>query len=241
MRWIYISPHLDDAVLSTGGLIYEQTHSGIPVEIWTILSGIPKEPELSPFAQVMHYIWGTTSAEQTVLSRRAEDDKAASLVGAKTVHFDFLDCLYRRGKNGDWLYLDVFVPPQEEDADLPRQIAESLAPRIARDDVLVCPLGLGSHVDHILVRRAVEMLGQPILCCVDIPYFFKHPETLGPYIAGMKEKTYPVTEAGLRSWHAAVDAYASQLSSLHEGSEQLHRSIQEYWETQEGISLYKPE
>ena len=28
MRWIYLSPHFDDAVLSCGGLIWEQTHSG---------------------------------------------------------------------------------------------------------------------------------------------------------------------------------------------------------------------
>jgi len=39
MRWIYISPHFDDAVLSCGGLIWEQTHKGITVEIWTVCAG----------------------------------------------------------------------------------------------------------------------------------------------------------------------------------------------------------
>jgi hypothetical protein len=37
MRWIYLSPHLDDAALSAGGLIYEQTQAGIQVEIWTFI------------------------------------------------------------------------------------------------------------------------------------------------------------------------------------------------------------
>ena len=29
MRWIYLSPHLDDAVLSCGGLIFEQSRQGL--------------------------------------------------------------------------------------------------------------------------------------------------------------------------------------------------------------------
>ena len=42
MRWIYISPHLDDAVLSAGGLLYDQAQKGIPVEIWTVVCGYPE-------------------------------------------------------------------------------------------------------------------------------------------------------------------------------------------------------
>jgi hypothetical protein len=53
MRWIYISPHLDDAALSAGGLIHEQTQAGLPVEIWTLMSGFPLVDEVSPLAQVM--------------------------------------------------------------------------------------------------------------------------------------------------------------------------------------------
>ncbi|MCE7860069.1 MAG: PIG-L family deacetylase, partial [Chloroflexi bacterium CFX2] len=30
MRWIYLSPHLDDAALSAGGWIFDQTRAGIP-------------------------------------------------------------------------------------------------------------------------------------------------------------------------------------------------------------------
>ena len=92
MRWIYLSTHLDDAVLSAGGLIYEQTKAGDPVEIWTFMAGAPSDTEYSPFAQLLHQQWGFSSAEETVRSRREEDKTAASLVGATTVHFDFLDC-----------------------------------------------------------------------------------------------------------------------------------------------------
>ena len=241
MRWIYLSPHLDDAVLSAGGLIYEQAKAGTPVEIWTFMCGLPEETELSMFARVLHYEWGTTTAEETLRVRRAEDVKAAGIVGAKVVHFDFLDCIYRRGRDGDWLYLDVYLPPHEDDADLPRQIAESIAPRLTRDDVLVCQLGLGSHVDHILVRRAAEMLGRPLLYDADIPYVFNHPDSLSPNTAGMKETVHRVTESGLRSWIEAVDAYASQLSTLFESPEDLRHSIRHSSEEKGGIRLWSLE
>jgi len=241
MRWIYISPHLDDAVLSAGGLIYEQTKSGFPVEIWTLMCGIPQNTELSMFAQVLHQEWGFSSAEETIRLRRVEDENAAAIVGAKTVHFDFLDCIYRRGRNGDWNYMDVFVPPHEDDADLPRQIAETIASRLSRDDVLVCQLGLGSHVDHILVRRAVELLERPLLFDADIPYLFDHPESLSPNIAGMKENFHAVTEAGLISWQDAVAMYASQLSTLLDSPEFLRESIRQYWAERGGIRLWTVE
>src|SRR5512138_2201689 len=91
MRWIYLSPHLDDAVLSAGGLIYDQTQAGIPVEIWTFMCGNrPKEYGDSPFAQKLHAEWGFSSAEETVRERRLEDRNAAAVVGATVTHFDFL-------------------------------------------------------------------------------------------------------------------------------------------------------
>src|SRR5512145_2891689 len=130
MRWIYLSPHLDDAVLSAGGLIYDQTHSGIPVEIWTFMCGDPQlGDDISPFAQVQHFMWGFPSAEAAIRGRREEDRNAAAILGAKAVHFDFLDCIYRRGEDGEWLYSDVFGPPHPDDSGIPTQIAETIASR----------------------------------------------------------------------------------------------------------------
>ncbi len=74
-------PHLDDAVLSAGGLIYDQAQSGMPVEIWTIMTGYPPEGEFSQFAQLQHYMWGFPSAASAVTARRQEDRNAAPIVG----------------------------------------------------------------------------------------------------------------------------------------------------------------
>jgi LmbE family N-acetylglucosaminyl deacetylase len=241
MRWIYISPHLDDAVLSAGGLIYEQTRAGADVEIWTFMCGFPPNDELSPFAQVLHYQWGIPAAADVVTARRAEDVKAAGIVGAKTFHFDYLDCIYRRGKNGEWLYSDVFIPPLEDEVDLPARIADSISARLKPTDQLVCQFGLGSHVDHVLVRRAVELLQRPLLYDVDIPYLFNAPQELAAKNAGMKENIHRITEAGLRSWQDAIAAYESQISSLFESPEAMKEQIRQYWAENSGLRLWSTE
>jgi LmbE family N-acetylglucosaminyl deacetylase len=211
MRWIYLSPHLDDAVLSAGGLIYEQARSGIPVEIWTIMSGYPPEGEFSQFAQLQHYMWGFRSAESAVSARREEDRKAAVIVGARTVHFDFLDCIYRRGSNGEWLYSDISVPAHIEDAALPDQIAAAILARLRPEDIVVCQLAVGSHVDHLLVRQGAEKMGIDLLYDIDIPYYLLRPDDLSTKSAGMNESVHPITESGLKAWHAAVSEYKSQM------------------------------
>jgi Uncharacterized proteins, LmbE homologs len=240
MRWIYLSPHLDDAALSAGSLIYDQTQSGIPVEIWTFMCGDPHLTEFSPFAQFLHAQWGFADAAETVRKRRIEDHNAASILGAKAVHFDFFDCIYRRGKHGEWLYQQINIPPQAEDAELPTQIASAITPRLQPDDVLVCQLSVGSHVDHVLVRQAAELLGRPLIYDIDMPYFLYKSEELEAKADGMTESVRRITEAGLERWLDAIVTYKSQLPTLGEAintPEKARESIQNYWEKWGGIRL----
>jgi LmbE family N-acetylglucosaminyl deacetylase len=240
MRWIYLSPHLDDAVLSAGGLIYDQTQVGIPVEIWTFMCGFPAPEDISPFAELLHSRWGFSFADEAVSARREEDRMAAGIVGAQVTHFDFLDCIYRRGANGEWLYAEIFQPPHVEDGDLPKRIAETITPRITPDDVLVCQLSVGSHVDHVLMRQAAELVGRPLLYDIDVPYIFYKSEEFVSKSAGMKETTYFITEAGLRSWQEAVLMYKSQLPTLGDAMDtarNAQESILAYWSEWKGIRL----
>jgi LmbE family N-acetylglucosaminyl deacetylase len=240
MRCIYLSPHLDDAVLSAGGLIYDQTHAGIPVEIWTFMCGYAPEEAVSPFAQLLHGMWGFSSAEETTRMRRAEDKNAAAIVGASVRHFDFLDCIYRRGADGEWLYSDVFLPPRPEDAALPAQIVETVSPHLQSDDMLICQLAVGSHVDHVLVRQGAELLGRSLRYDIDVPYIFYKPEELSPKSTGMQESIHPVTEKGLNSWKEAILEYKSQLPVLGEAfdtPEKAQKSIHSFWERYKGMRL----
>jgi len=200
----------------------------------------PLSEDVSPYAQVLHAQWGFSSAAETARGRRAEDNKAAAILEAKTFHFDFLDCIYRRGANGQWLYWDVFVPPHPEEAELPAQIAQAISARLQPEDLLVCQLSIGSHVDHVLVRQAVELLEYPLRYDIDVPYIFYHPQELGPKSAGMQESVYSITEAGANYWRIAAAEYKSQFVGLGEAfdtPEKAQASIQFYWAERQGIRL----
>ena len=238
MRWIYISPHLDDAVLSAGGFIYEQTKAGIPVEIWTMMCGYPPPGELTLRAQVEHFQWGTGTAEETIDLRREEDMKAAKIVGAKPVHLDTPDCIYRRGPDGEGLYLDIFVQPHPAEAHLPGEIAKTIARELESDDQVICQLGIGGHVDHILVRQAAECLKRPLWYAADVPYVFRQPGELAPQVAGMNESRYKITETGLKVWIEASLAYESQLSSLFDSPEDLEEKIRAYYSEAESFIIW---
>jgi len=173
-----------------------------------------------------------TSAEQVVRSRRVEDGKAAGLVGATPVHFDFLDCIYRRDSDGNWLYTDIFLPPHKEEFELPQSIADGIAQRLRSEDQLVCLLGIGSHVDHVLVRQAAEKLRRPLIYLADIPYIFKYQAELDEKAKGLKVTHWSVSDEGLRVWKVAIETYASQKGSLQDlmdGGETLERRIDHYW------------
>lgn len=238
MRLIYVSPHLDDAVLSAGGLIFDQARAGRRVEIWTVVCGFPPDGPLTPFAQVLHFRWGFASAEETVRMRRAEDQRAAAIVGAKAVHFDFPDCIYRRDADGEPLYpAGVFAAPHPADADLAGQMTSALAARLEPDDRLFCPLTIGGHVDHVLVRKAVEGLERPLLYFADIPYLLNAPEALTRFSDGGRPEVQKVSKDGVQAWVEGIAAYTSQIPTLFDSVDAIREKIENY--AQNGLKLWK--
>lgn len=239
MRWIYLSPHFDDAVLSCGGLIFDQCHAGEDVEIWTIFAGDPPPGPLSAFATVNHQLWGVTSGEQVISMRKAEDEAAAAIVGAGLVHFTIPDCIYRRSPEGAYLYTEsVFAALHPADKYLPRRIAAALKSELDLADVLVCPLTLGGHVDHVLARRAAESLRRPLHYYADIPYLLHSPEALLPAVQLLESSVFSVSPEGVKAWLEAVAAYKSQVDSLFHGDGSLFEAIRQYWGQENGIRLW---
>ena len=238
MSWIYLSPHFDDAALSCGALIWEQARQDIAVEIWTICGGDAPTGPLTPLAEACHREWGIASAVEMLVLRRRENQKAVRRLGARLVNFDFPDCIYRRSSTGEPLYVDVFglVNPLEE--ELAQEMAALLASRLLPDDTLVCPLGLGQHVDHILVRRAAEGLRRSLLYYADIPYLFRHAETLEPMTIGMKATLYSLPEEALVAWQEAASRYETQIDVLFESEAKMQEAFRMEWEVRQGIRLW---
>ncbi len=242
VRWIYLSPHFDDAILSCGGLIWEQSAAGMPVEIWTICAGDPPPARLSRFAARTHADWNTGTAAETVALRRIEDRNAARLVGAVAHHFPIPDCIYRRHPaTGRALYTrTVFRAPAHVEAPLAGQIADLIRARLTEEDTLVCPLGVGKHIDHTLTRRAAEMLQRPLLYYADIPYALNYPRQRAARTRGMLALDYSISRDGLRAWQKGIAAYASQISGLFPDVESMRAAIKTYWADKRGIILWQP-
>lgn len=236
MRWIFISTHLDDVILSAGGLIYERTRIGDAVEIWTLVCGFPPDSESSPLAQALHSQWGFRSAKDAIRSRRAEDQQAASVMGASVHHFDFLDCIYRRNAAGEWLYpQNTFIPICVDDDSLPALMTTALAERLQPDDIVLCPLALGGHVDHVLVRRAVENLGRPLQYYADFPYLLTDPAMKDT--SQMQSQRQRISLKGLAMWQNAASSYVSQIAMEFETPRKMRWDIAVYW--WRGIHLWQ--
>lgn len=242
MRWIYISPHFDDAVLSCGGLIWEQTHSGLPAEIWTVMAGDPPVGADSALAQQMHADWQTRSAQETVTMRRGEDQNAARRVGAAICHLPFPDAIYRRSQTGTLYYPNgIFVPPNPRESDLVNEITRQVAEKLTQYDTIVCPLAIGGHADHIITRKAIELLGRPLWYYADVPYAFRKPEELPTATEGMTGKTFFISPQGLAGWQESIAAHASQITSLFADVPEMRQKIKEYAQSTNGIMLWERE
>ncbi len=239
MRWIFVSPHFDDAALSCGGLIWEQVSKGLPVEIWTVCAGDPPPGIPSTQAAAIHQIWGFASAEQAVASRRVENQNAAAILGAEVVDFSIPDCIYRRSASGELLYTeDVFVSIHAEEKDLAADIAQALNSELQPEDIIVSPLAIGGHIDHHLVRLAAEQLSLPIRYYSDIPYLLNNPENLIPATLGLENAPHPISARGLEAWQRSIAAYSSQILMLFGSVEGMQDAIQRYWKPQPGLYLW---
>jgi LmbE family N-acetylglucosaminyl deacetylase len=240
MEWIYLSPHLDDAVYSCGGLIWEQVQAGEKVAVWTVCAGDPPPGPLSPFAESLHARWGF-GREATHL-RREEDRLACSLLGAAPRHFSIPDCIYRRSPvDGTAVYTteaEIFGPLHPEESGLVDGFTQELQ-QMPEGANLACPLGLGGHVDHRLARAAAEGSGRPLWFYADYPYVLEHGRELVKETAGMQAAVFPISERGLRTWEEAIAAYPSQVSTFWTDMQKMRERLRAYQGWAGGVRFWR--
>jgi len=219
---IFISPHLDDVVLSCGGTINLLRRKGFHVQVATVFAASPNST-LSPLAKWMHQTWRLPYDAPSC--RRDENSKALSYLGAQDICMSYKCSIYRQSKNGQHLYISkeqIFSQMWQHESKLLYTISEELQQILTSIDwmILYAPLGVGGHVDHLLVHQAVKracvgLNRNEIVFYEDLPYALEL-SALQQALAHCNLSTdqylfVPLTELDKQAKGNAIGFYASQL------------------------------
>ena len=228
-HWIFISPHLDDVVLSCGGLVWDLTQQGHQVEIWTLMAGFPVDEDFSPLAQENHLAWGMSGAA-AIRVRREEDHASCTILGAKAHHCDWMDAIYRRDPhtNEPIVHNDQELFSYRPEPALVEEITRFLDQATPKASRLVLPLGLGGHIDHQAVVQAGECVSREENFYADYPYILDEFENRMLWDNRLINIPRLLNQDALKAWQAAVLCYASQLSGFWRDESETCLALRNY-------------
>lgn len=217
MKLLAISPHLDDAAFSAGGLLATRVDRGWDVTVATCFTGNVARP--TGFALACQLDKGLAADIDYMALRRDEDVAACRELGAQAIHLPFLEAPHR----GYHTAAMLFEPRLEDDHIVdPLTMALSALVQAERPDLVLGPLCLGDHVDHHAVRAAMTRAcgGCDVLLWEDWPYADRQTR-----VAATPALIQPLTPDLHNRRIAACAAYGSQLGFQFGGVEAMATRI----------------
>lgn len=203
----FISPHLDDAVFSAGGLIaYLSRHT--QVEIVTVFTSASPRPYTFSATQFLKQC-AYADVDALFADRRNEDRSACAIIGITPVHLGHTDALWRKVSSPGILrrMLSRILPEflhayptyrlhiirggvSRHDKPLSMVLGEELKKIVGTDKehMLFCPLAVRSHIDHVLVRDVclAVFAKERVILWEDFPYNIANPigeKDIAPFAA----------------------------------------------------------
>ena len=162
---VVISPHVDDAFLSLGGMLSKNSHGHQKVvNIFCVSDFAPRGS--CPKGDV----------DCVTALRRKEELANCRLVGAEVDFLPFRDAKLRNYKR-----LIHDLPRYDEESDMIREVKEKIRVAAADAKTVFLPLAIGRHVDHLIVNRiglelAVEsQIPGDLFFYEDMPYSARKP------------------------------------------------------------------
>ena len=250
-RRLYLSPHLDDVVLSCGGQIARATRDGVPVDILTVFAGDepgPSEPVASSLVTQLYGLWQLVPG-RVMATRRLEDVAACAKLAAQPIQWTLQEAIHRRDpERRAALYPSLerlfgAIDPAEE--TLVARLAERFGgiPGVLENTRIVVPLGVGGHVDHRIVRAAAERaFGGALLYYEEFPYIVWKVFALRR--AGVHGRTWEVRRETLSADDvaariAAIACYASQVPPLFRTPQRIERLVRRHVRRARGERLWR--
>lgn len=189
----FISPHLDDAIFSVGGLMHTLNGKGIPLTIVNVFTSASKPPYTLSIKKFLNSC-GYKNADDLYKDRIIEDSKVADKINAKVINLGFTDALWRRKDvNGVSKIISSVIPEfgyvypiyrtsiakgniSAEDTKLQNSLMIKLQNLVTKKEkfVIFGSAGVGKHTDHLITRNALSKLKQEnVIYWGDYPYFEK--------------------------------------------------------------------
>ncbi|MEU6915097.1 PIG-L deacetylase family protein [Streptomyces olindensis] len=231
---VVLSPHLDDAVLSCGALMtHAMGRTQVRVVTFFTESGAP--PYTFSGRQYLRQV-GQPDAERLYRRRRAEDREVLARLGAAWLHLGLVDGLFRRKSGAPGrspgrvrrvlpevahvyptyrLHIATGRVSRHDARTLGRMLALLQELAAPPRPVLLAPCGVGGHVDHVLVRTAAELSGEPVIYYSDFPYNQRH--RLDPGFVDRASLIEVEWSRELAAKSALVRGYGSQARALFPG------------------------
>ncbi len=231
-RVLFLSPHFDDVAFSCGATLHALARAGCDVTLCTVFTRSIPQPR--GFALACQLDKGLGPEVDYLALRRAEDDAAATALGASRVLRLELPEAPHRGYESAAALFGEYVARDRVAAD----VAALLAPLLAACDLAFAPQGLGSHVDHRRVREAVVASagergspGAGVFWYRDVPYALRHGDAPPPAaVATLPEYVFEITEASLAAKVAACACYVTQLPFQFGGEAGMRGSLRAFAE-----------
>jgi LmbE family N-acetylglucosaminyl deacetylase len=216
-RIVVFSPHLDDAVLSMGNLLFDLSRKGALVEVISVFTVGAKNVHSDLNTRLLQDA-NVDNADTYFTARKEEDKIALDLLGHIPFrHLGFTDAAWRVDKNGKPLYeskvLNIY---REEDNDLFLRLIEAFSDlQIGTDTIVFAPVACGKHIDHVLVRNSCSQLFTNSMYYKDFPYSSRY----GLDEEFIKEHNLEpqVRKIDKKGKEKAVRAYTSQIQGLFHG------------------------
>lgn len=151
---LFLSPHLDDAILSCAGRILRHVARGERAVLLTVFSHADSDHAAA---------WA---------ARRREDERAAARLGAEPRWLGMPDAPYRDPAYAAFDFDVLTGPHAPGDAQWRERLTTRLREELAvlQPHIVYVPLGVGDHVDHRLVFEAAAGLHPRLRCYEDHPY-----------------------------------------------------------------------
>ncbi|RZK46815.1 MAG: PIG-L family deacetylase [Hymenobacter sp.] len=226
MNALFLSPHLDDVAFSCGGTFAALAQAGWQCVLLTVFTRSVPNP--TGFALACQTDKGLGPEVDYLALRRQEDAAAARHLGAAAVRWLDLPEAPHRGYHRP---AALFADPLPAD-DVSQRITHLLVNELSATSpqLVFAPQGLGLHVDHRQVMRAVCAAMPPTVpvCWYrDTPYIIRQPDARpAPELpAGLIEVALPLAQATLAAKVAASQAYASQIGFQFGGAGQVSSKL----------------